>query len=148
MLTRQLMIKLYEILNDVQPKVPNGMYEQVCGHFKKDVAVGIDWLSVFALWKQSNAIVIKPNTASVESGSPKKKETPPPKKQTQRPSNLRRGATATNVESAKGKQNAPKQMGQPRQLSPSKSITNVVSRHRSQESWSGSGSALTERNLS
>ena len=135
------------------------MYEQVCTHFKKDPTKGIDWLSCFALWKQSNPSAAKsnPNTASVESGSPKKNKTPPPKKPTNnqaRPPNLRRvqttAITTGNKQSSSSNNNKDKlsSLGRPGQLSPSRSTGNVMNRHRSQESLSGSGSALTERNLS
>ena len=148
-------IHIIHIITKSQPKVPTGMYEQVCSHFKKDPSKGIDWLSVFALWKQSNPSAVKPNptTSSIESGSPKKKETPPPKKQnTQRPmgnvSNFRRVQTTTNLET-KNKQNSSKQtsQGQPRHISPAKSIPNVMARHKSTESWSGNN-PLTAANLS
>eukprot|EP00486_Rosalina_sp_Unknown_P002912 CAMPEP_0201566378 /NCGR_PEP_ID=MMETSP0190_2-20130828/6114_1 /ASSEMBLY_ACC=CAM_ASM_000263 /TAXON_ID=37353 /ORGANISM="Rosalina sp." /LENGTH=708 /DNA_ID=CAMNT_0047985003 /DNA_START=31 /DNA_END=2157 /DNA_ORIENTATION=+ len=133
-----------------KPSVPNGMYEQVCGHFKKDPTKGIDWLSCFALWKQSNPNAAKPTSPSIESGSPKKNRTPPPKKQSnQRPPNLRRVQTTMNTSTSKkgSSNNNLSSLNRAGQLSPSQSTGNVMTRHRSQESLSGSGSALTERNL-
>ena len=133
------------------------MYEQVCGHFKKDVNVGIDWLSVFALWKQSNPNAVAPrsqNTASVESGSPKKNKTPPPKKSNlHRPPNLRRvqtqaGGMGTNNNTQKDKPPPKSRLGKMGNLSPTKSTGNLMGKHRSNNSMSGSGSALTADNLS
>eukprot|EP01084_Bolivina_argentea_P126162 223439_1 len=35
-----------------KPSCPPGMYEQVCAHFKKNPDIGIDWLTIYSLWKQ------------------------------------------------------------------------------------------------
>eukprot|EP01084_Bolivina_argentea_P216208 367346_1 len=134
-----------------KPSVPNGMYEQVCGHFKKDLDKGIDWLSAFALWKQSNpnAATAKSNTTSISaSPSPNKKTTNNKK----RPPNLKRLQTVGVISTSKSHNKSPRHkknnippIGQ---LSPTKSTGQLYAKkHHSTESFSGSASALTERNL-
>eukprot|EP01083_Nonionella_stella_P124505 375984_1 len=82
-----------------KPTVPKGMYEQVCKHFKKDAGKGLDWLSAYSLWKQSNN-----NTPSA--APQKKNKTPPPPKSKganvlARPPQLKRVGTAMHVPMSK-----------------------------------------------
>mmetsp|Transcript_47423 Transcript_47423/g.76072 ORF Transcript_47423/g.76072 Transcript_47423/m.76072 type:complete len:722 (+) Transcript_47423:64-2229(+) len=143
-----------------KPSVPNGMYEQVCGHFKKDPNQGVDWLSAYTLWKQSNpaSLAKKPaNTATnnttsnskdqqSESGSPRKTKTPPPdNKGRARPPPIKRMQTEIGIPSSKEHhKSALAGLASPGALSPAKSTGNLIDKHN--DAYSGS-SALTERNL-
>ena len=127
------------------------MYEQVCSHFKKDPQIGIDWLSAFALWKQSNPNASSSSSSTTTSTSPKKAKSPPPKQSPTKSQKtpLRRLKTSTKITTASSPKKATA-IGSMGTLSPTKSTGQLYTKKKhtkNNESFSGSSSQLTERNL-
>eukprot|EP01084_Bolivina_argentea_P266966 452999_1 len=137
-----------------KPSCPPGMYQQVCGLFKKDTNVGIDWLSAYSLWKQSNPN--QQDSSSSTKSSPKQKtknKTPPPKQNKSPKANLKRVKTVSTINTNSSRDNArhlgKNMLGKPAPLSPSKSTGRLYPGVIRQKSANAAmnGSALTKENL-